>query len=284
MNDNIRIVANNLALGALAITATTSAAGGLLNASNMLLSDKASFWRSTAKTAQDITLTFTNAITFDAVALAFTSLTGTGTMQVRAYTNTADAIGSPIYNGTALVACPGGGVESWQWGKTPLGANGVPYGGGSNAVHYLPAPVTAKKIIITLVDANSVNSWIEVANVIVGKYWQPATSGDYGAPIEPLDSTKNGRDEAGNLFSDIGTRSRKQVLSLGSMSATDRSGLWKILWNNGLSVPVWFSLYPSNSDGELEQTHMFYGKMMVMGAMSSPTYRRYTNQLTLEEI
>lgn len=188
------------------------------------------------------------------------------------------------YDSGDVVACPGGGAEVWAWGKTAIGVNGLPYGGGANACLWLAAPVTARNVVITLTDTGNASSYLEAARVVAGKYWTPSVYGDYGAPIEPVDKSIGYRTEAGNLVSDPGTRHRKQTVNLTSMSAADREALWKILWRNGTTEEVWFSLYPQNTDTTLEQQHLMLAKMTVLGGMSTPTYRRWSNTLTLEEV
>jgi hypothetical protein len=120
---------------------------------------------------------------------------------------------------------------------------------------------------------------------VAGGYWSPEVNAEFGSTtVMSVDTSKQFRNDAGDLMTDIGTRHRKQTLNLGSMGATDRTKLWNILLGNGLARPVLFSLYPNGADSQLEQIHQMWAKLVVTPAMSIPYYDKYAVQLELEEV
>ncbi|MET3132855.1 hypothetical protein AAKU55_003136 [Oxalobacteraceae bacterium GrIS 1.11] len=188
------------------------------------------------------------------------------------------------YDSGTVVACPGGGANLRAWGNTPLGANAYGYGGGACARVWLPSQIQAISLAVDISDPSNPAGHVEAARLVAGSYWEPAYNADYGAPVTPVDASKNFRNDAGDLMTDLGTKSRKQSISLSNMSAADRARLWDIVYGNGMAIPMMFSLYPNDADGKLERTHQMFCKLVSPSAMATPSYARYSNSLELEEV
>jgi hypothetical protein len=272
---NLRIIYSNAVARNLSLVASSTA--GSLAASNLLTDIKSQVWRSTSTTAS-LTLTWTNAETVGGVALPYTNLTPTATIRVRGYTNVGDA--SPAVDTGVVSACS---YTPWTLGLLPSGVNGFAYGVGAYACAWL-AQTAVKKIVIDIVDSANTAGYIEAGRLVVGNYWSPAVNANLGAALTMLDTSKHLRNDAGDLMTDIGTRARKISVSLDNMVESDRIQFMNILRGNGMPNPIFFSLYPSSSSPDQEQSHQIYCKLSAIGAIVSSKYALYTAPLELEEV
>lgn len=279
MLQNLCIIFDNKA--DTATLAVSSQASASLGSANLLTDIKSDVWRSTG-TTETITATWSAAQLLGGAALAFTDLSTTATMRVRYYTEVADTV--PVFDTGTNLACPAMAYGLWTWGVPPLGVNAFAYGGGAYARAWLDTAVSVKKVVIDLVDTSNPAGYIEVGRLVLGNYWQPAKNADYGASMSLVDTSKNFRSDAGDLMSDVGTRHKKQTLALSNLSADDRAILWSMLMGNGVSRPIFFSLYPNSDDTRLEQSHMMWGKLVTTPAISLPSYRNFANSLEIEEV
>jgi hypothetical protein len=276
-NSRLRLVYDNAADRS---TVTTSSTAGTLIASNMLNNHKSSVWRSTSTTAS-IYVAFPVAEFMGCVALPFCSLTATATMRVRGYV---DAGGTVLAFDTGIIlAAPYVAFGSWQWGAQPIGVNAFSYGGGTYASVYTTI-VAVRTLVIDLVDVDNTSGYIECARLVTGSYWTPAYNPDYGTSATSQDTSKQYRTESGDLLTDTGTTNRKIAINLSKLTPADRATFWKVIRNVNMSKPVFVSLFPENSDGELEQAHQIYGKLPTLGSVSSSSFNIYSAPLEVEEI
>ncbi len=275
----LRVIYDNAADRAATLVASSTA--GSLVASNLQTDIKSAVWRSTATTAT-ITATFSAYEMVAGVVLPFCNFTSAATMRVRGYTEIADA--SPSFDTGAILACPVANLGMWSWGAT-MGVNAYAYGGGTYGRIWPTDPHAIKKVVIDIVDSTNPSGYIEVGRLVCGNYWSPEINTEYGSTsVSVQDTSKQFRNDAGDLMSDRGTKHKKQTLSLGAMAAADREQLWNILLGNGMSRPILFSLYPNGSDNQLEQIHQMYCKLAVAPDMHIPYFDRYASSLTLEEV
>jgi hypothetical protein len=261
-------------------TLTASNQAGSLVATNLQIDDKGQVWRSTG-TAASLTAVFTTAKTINMVALPFTNLTSSATMRIRGYTLSGDA--SPAWDITAgpCVILPfaaradGSGV--------PLGANKFAYGQFSTACRWFTGGAV-QKVVVDLADGTNPSGYIEAARIIMGDYWTPSYNPDYGAAVTYADNTKNDRSDAGSLLSDKGIRYRKMTLTMSLMKPVDRQKMKDIFRINGMSDPVFISLFPQDADPDLEDSHMLYGKLATMSAIALSSFSRYAWPIDIEEV
>lgn len=277
---NFRILYDNALDTALTLTTTTSASASL-GAANLQTDTKSQVWRATAKSGT-ITATWTNAVLVGGVILPFTNLSPTATVQIKCYTNVGD--GTAVHDSGAILACPAIPLALMSWGTVPLGANSYSYGGGTTARVWLSTTVSCKKVEVIITDTNNTAAYIEVSRLALGAYWEGAKNADYGASVTPVDTGKHFRNDAGDLQTDIGTRHRKVSFALSKLSPSERNTLWRILWGNGMTKPLFFSLFPNDTDTSLEQTHQCWCKLEVTPAMSIPSYLLYASSLELLEV
>jgi len=189
-----------------------------------------------------------------------------------------------VYDSGAVLACPAVPLALMSWGTVPLGANSYSYGGGTTARVWLNTTVSCKRVEVGFYDINNTSPYVEIGRLVIGSFWEGAKNVDYGATVTPVETGKHFRNDAGDLMTDIGTRHRRVTISLSKLSPAERNTLWRILWGNGMTKPLFFSLYPNDTDTSLEQTNQCWCKLVTMPAMSTPSFLMYAAALELEEI
>jgi hypothetical protein len=165
-----------------------------------------------------------------------------------------------------------------------LSSNAYGYGGGTCARVWLTTPTSGQKIVVDLVDSGNLAGYVEASRLVAGNYFEPAQNADFGASITSVDSSKQYRNDAGDLMTDYGTRHRRQSIQLSQMAAADRASLWNIFYANGIVRPMFLSLYPNSTDNQLEQQHQMYCKLVANPSMSTPYYNRYNTSMDFEEM
>jgi len=268
---NIRIVYDNAANRA---TITSSSVVSSLPAANLLSDIKSMVCRGTG-TALTLTLTWTTPEEIDCTAFAFTNASVNAIISVEGYTEIGDTI--PVYNKSNLASL--GSVTDVK------GVNNLAYGSGVYATHWLDSTITVRKLVITLFDPSNAQGYIEAGRLIVGKYWQPSFGVEQeGTSLTMVDSSTQFRTEAGDMHITVKPRYRKQTLSMPSLNKADQKKMWTILWNNGIVKPLFLSLHPNNSDKELEQSHVLYGRLSSSPSMQTPYFSYQSATLDIEEI
>jgi predicted GNAT family acetyltransferase len=277
---NLRILANNLADAASSLVADTTS--GTLVAANLLTDLKGEVHRATATTVR-YTLEWAAAKSFNMAALAFTNFSATATMRARVYTNTTDVVGvaTPTGDSGAVLCCAFTRAEMWNWG-TP-GANAFAYGGFANARVYFAA-ASGRKLVIDVDDTGNAAGYVEAARVIAGSYWSPETNAVWGPSLSPKSGTQHKRTDAGDLRTERRPVFRTLRLDLGEITlAADRTTVYDILRGNGMSRPVFLSLFPENADAALEQAYQIWGRLDDT-SMTNPSFGRFAAPLTVEEV
>lgn len=273
---HLRIIHDNAADRAtLTVSSSASAA---LGAANLKTDRKGEVWR-TVGASGSITAEWPTAQTLGGVALAYTNLRTSATIRVQAYTLPGDAV--PAYDSGVLPACPGVLAQQLE-GQVP-GVNTFGYAGAPCARLWFPT-LAARKIVVTLSDANHPSGYLEFGRLICGRYWEAEKNVDYSASVTPVDRSELSRSDAGDLVADIGTQHRKMVLPLPNAGTVDRNSLWNILWNNGKRRPVFASLFPEDTDVDAEQQHQIYARLVTSPAMTLASFKNYATTLELEEI
>jgi hypothetical protein len=268
---NLRVIYDNAADRA---TLSTSATAANLDATKLVTDIKSDVCRSTT-TSLTITATWTSPETISAAVLAFTNCTDNATITVSAYTLTGDS--TPVYS-TTVVASRGGLVAN-------RGVNNFAYGGGIYARCWFDAPVSITKLVITLTDTNNPQGYVEVGRLILGNHWAPVVGVEQSnTALAVNDTSEQTRTYSGDMHITVKPRFRKQTLSMPSLDKNDRVFLWNILWNNSMVKPVFISLFPNNTDQQLEQAHQLYGRLAASVAMSTPYFNFMAAKLDIEEI
>ncbi len=275
--NNLRIVYDNAVNRTSSLTASSTA--GSLVAANLLTDIKSQTWRATG-TSATLTATLAANETIACVALPFVNFTSGATIRVRGY---ATPSGTLLIDTGAVAACASVPAGLKGWGTRSLGANAFAYNGGAYAYAWF-APTVVQQLVIDLADSGNPAGYIEVSRLVVGNYWSPTYNADYGVTLTPADQSKQFRTDAGDLLTDLGTRSRSMKLNLSNMPATDRLAMTNLLTGNGLSAPVFFSLYPGSSDPALEQTFSIYAKLSAISSITANLPGVFVAPLELEEV
>lgn len=311
--NNLRIIYQNLAdLSTATVTANTTANATTTPASNMQKDIKSQVWRSGTFTSNLTTCTShilvnlgTTQTGLGGVVLPFCNLTSTATIRVRAYTGstisfTGSTPDSPTFSTTgatlvfdtgAVLACPYQVLGNWNWGVLELGANFYSYGGGTYARIWIPPNTTGignsfNQVLITIVDDRSAetNKYIEASRVVLGKYWEPKYNTSFGLSTTIKDLSAHQRTESGDLITNRGVRFNSMNFDLKWLTSSDRLDLTRILKGNGLSRPIFISLFPDDSDTGKEQAHQIYGKLSQSSPIQHPIFETYSTQIEIEEL
>ena len=277
MSNHLRIVYNNSADRS-TISASTTA--GVLVATNMLTDRKSDTWRSTGGTAT-ITMTFASAEFVGCVATPFCNLTSAATFRVRTYTEVADSV--PVVDTGVISACAATPLGLWEWGNIPLGVNAYSYGGANyGRAWFATNPV--KKVVIDIDDNTNLAGYIEISRMVAGAYFIPERNAELDANWEVLEASKSERNDATDLITDIGGKSKKITFNLQHMSPADRNSVTNILKGNGVAKPMFISLYPDDDDSSVEQLYQVWGKLSQQSAVGIAYWNTYNTTITIEEM
>lgn len=272
----MRIVYNNVADKSVV---TASSTAGALATSNMQTSRKSETWRSTAPTAT-LTLTFAEAEFVGCIVTPFCNLTSSATFRVRTYTETSDV--TPIVDSGVVYACASTPLGMWDWGNIPLGVNSYSYGGANYGRAWFDTqPV--KKVVIDIDDSTNPSGYIEMSRIVAGTYFTPERDAEIGASWEISETSTSERNGATDLITDIGGKNKKITFSLEHMTATDRNSITNILKGNGMSSPIFISLFPENDDSNTEQLFQVWGKLSQQTAVGISYWKTYNTTITIEE-
>ena len=138
--------------------------------------------------------------------------------------------------------------------------------------------------MIDLDDPDNPAGYIEAVRLVAGAYWSPEQNAAYGAGITTVDTSSQYRNGAGEQKVERGAMYRKLSLTLDHMTPLDRAELWRIVRGNGLSRPLFVSLYPDSDDVELEQAHQVYGRLANLAAITTPSFQAYATNIEIEEL
>src|ERR1044071_6458185 len=285
---NLRIIYDNAMDRA--VSTTASSTSGSLTTANLLTDLKSEVWRSTSTTAT-LTVTWAVSEVVGGVILPFTNVTFTATMRLRGYADPSDSV--PAFDTGTVFASPSGlfGSEG-DWGIEPLGTNSfIPggvntfnYGGGSAAYGWVTL-TNIKKLVIDLVDTDNTAGYIEASRLVCGGYWQASVNPDVGAvSLSNNESTKLERSEDGDLRVDKGCMYRELSLNMQYLSMIDKDHVYRILRRNGMTKPMFVSLFPSDADIGQEQIFMLYGMLSKTSALQYQLFQQFASSVSIQEI
>jgi hypothetical protein len=276
MSNKLRVVYNNAANRG---TVSASTTAGTLVASNLLTDSKADTWRATT-TSGTITITFPSSEMVSMAAFPFCNFTADATMRVKCYTGTGDV--TPVLDTGVVLAAAPTPLGMWDWGNIPLGVNSYSYGGASYGVVWF-ATQSVRKIEIIISDTSNAAGYIEASRLVTGAYWSPVNDAELSPVWQGVETTTNTRNDASDLVSDIGTLNKKLQLTLPVMNPSDRTTMMNVLRGNGMSRPIYLSLFPEDDDSSAEQAYQIYGKLVSQPALNLPNWNLYATTIEIEE-
>ena len=304
--NNLRIIHQNW-IDLSATTITASSTGGSTSLANLKLDTKSQVWRSTTGTRASIIVDFGvgTTRTLGGVVLPFTNLSSSSaTITVSGYLGTTTGT-TPLFNGSALATtnitsaytasaqtcCPWNNLNLPVWGTDPAGSSNYSYGGGTCARVWLnssQAATPVRYVGIEINDTTNTAGFIEVSRLIPGDYWSPKYNTGYGMESGIKDLSEHVRTEGGDLLTRRGPRFKTLNFDLQWLANTDRKEMTKILLGNGMSKPLFVSLFPDSTgvddDFQREGIHQLYGKMVQVPGVSYTSFEVYTTSRELEEV
>lgn len=254
MANNIRICSNNLVeTGSLLTSISASTEEVDLPISNLTNSIKSLPWRSTTKASeQSITINFAAQQTLSMIALLFTNLSPTATVKVALFTLSSD--GSPVYTTPYTLV-----LNNDLVGQAIIQSFATySYGKGCNAPVYF-AERLVQKLIIYVLDTSNPAAYLQVGNLVVGKYWSPLHNFERNQTLLLQDDSKHSRTDATDLLVDAGPRYRKIAFKFSAMQEIDRITCINLLRAVGVTYPLFISLFPENLDPTLEALYCMQG-------------------------
>jgi hypothetical protein len=244
---------------------------------------KSEVWRTSATTTSvTITATFNSPEILGMVSFPFCNFSSTATMRVRLYSDTACT--AQVLDTVTPTLCSQGGGSKVQGLTLQQSASAYQFGGGVAATLYFTKTSGVQGCKIDVADSANLQGYLEAARLVMGEYFEPNFNAEMGATLELADTTQNFRTDAGNLLSDVGTRHKVLSIVLSFMQPSDRSNLYRIVKNTGMSQPIWLSLFPNNTDKGLEQEHTIYGKFTKVSVIGAVNYQIYSAPMEIESL
>jgi hypothetical protein len=86
------------------------------------------------------------------------------------------------------------------------------------------------------------------------------------------------------LRGERGPKWRRIEFELGNMNSEDRAALLRMIRLNGVTEPMFMSLFPEDDDTLLEQSYQLWGKFADSPQLSQPNYHIYAARVAVEEM
>ncbi|UOA07768.1 hypothetical protein [Methylobacter sp. S3L5C] len=256
---------------------SASLSGGITPASlphsNLATDIKSQIFRSSTTVAEIAALWATPKF-INCVMLPFTNFSSTATIRVMGYANAADT--TAVFDSGVLPCC------GYASRNTVPGVANFGYAGGAYASLFFVGG-TVKRIVVYVSDSNNPAGYVEASRLLVGKYFEPVINADYGASIGWNDDSQHVRNDAGDLLTDIKTRSKTLTLNFSNASPSDRDALMAVM-RNGIGSPLYISVFPNDADKNLEQDYQIWGKLSQQSAIIIARYSAYSTGLTIDEV
>lgn len=271
---NLRIIADDAALRA-TITASTTQPG--LSVASLLTDEPMEVHRMIG-TSGSYFLSFAQPELIGGVHRPWSNDSPTSMQRVRGYSDA--ALTQELFDTDWHFCCPAPATEIRGW--TPAqAASAYRFGGGAHARTWL-ANTPAQYLRVDVNDPANLQGYLESGRIVVGAWWSPEETADYGATLSQGTDSKPMRNGAGTRRQIIGPKYDKQSFSLSHLAADDRAALKSIIRANA-DAPFIFSLYPDDDDAELERDHQgyFYASPSVLTAAG---FGRYETSLDLEAV
>lgn len=281
MTSNVRFVFNNAADRATIAASTTA---GAMAAANMQEDERAAVWRSTANTAQTITLDWSTAEVIDSVCMAWTNLTALATVQIKGYTLPADYPASPSFDET-FSPDSAFALGEFVWGIDPLAASGAQRARISAQVQcWLAASYLVRKLEIIITDTTNVLAYIEASRLVVGEKMSPTyTAEAQGFLVRWVDRSRPARAESGDLRVEPLGRFRRSKLPLEFLDTASRDAMLSMI-AGGLGRGVWVSALPEDAEASNQQLCGFWAALVEDSEFTRPMADFWATSLVFEEM
>lgn len=270
---NLRIIYDNAADRAKAITATTTS-GGLV-ATNLLNDTKSLTHRSTG-TSVSYVVTWDTGQIISAVVLPCSNLSQTATIRVRLFS---DEAGTTLIRDSGTVAASNAGNVTSQFGL--LNVNTFAFGGFTKTSVWLTKTSNVRRCTIDLVDTANPAGFIECSRLVIGNYWSPKYNFEPGVTYETVDTSEIKRAENGDLRVDQKFIYEKLAFNFSLLPESDLVELNKIIKQVGITKNILVSLVPEYDTKSIEDVYLIYGKRSNSQVRYS-TYKYYVSSLEIQ--
>lgn len=271
---NLRIIADDAALRA-TIAASSTQPG--LSVASLVTDEPMDVHRMVGKSGSYL-LSFAQPELIGGAHLPWTNFSPAATMRLRGYADAGRT--EQLFDTGMHPCCPGGAREIRGW--TPAqAASAYRFGGGAHARAWLDN-TSARYLQVDVSDPGNVQGYLECGRIIVGAWWSPEETADYGATLGEGTASKPFRNGAGTRRQIRGAKFDKQSIQLSHLSPQERATLKSIVRANG-DTPFLFSLYPDDEDAELERDHQGY-YFAAPSTMAAAGFERYETTLELESV
>lgn len=260
---NLRLVGRNLAINA---SLSSSNHQGNLVADNLKTSGRSKVLRSSG-TSVTITASFSSSIV-SCISLPMCNLSSTATLTI--------SCGGVS---RTVTCCAYSMQDHVNFSGTP-DANSFAVGGGSYATVFFNE-VLASSATITITDSANAAGYIDIAYLVIGRYFSPVYNANLGASIRFSDSTNKIKNDVGDPKLNRGSRHRILSFTLEYMPASDRKQVVDALVFAGTSSPVFCHLFPESEDDQERQVYQVYGYLSKMGGIRRqvPLHDNYSFEL-----
>jgi hypothetical protein len=185
------------------------------------------------------------------------------------------------YDSGLVLACPAPAVRLRGF-TAAQAASAYAYGGGAYARHWLPIQVTARALVVEILDPDNLQGYIEAGCMVASSFWS-LTYNASAASVTMVDRTEISRSAAGGQLADPGTMSRKVPVDLRAMPPADRATFLNLV-RNSRAHPILLSVFPMHADVELERDFMVYGRRTKDSDIAYQFMNAYATTLEVEEI
>jgi hypothetical protein len=205
-------------------------------------------------------LTWSTSVTVGGVGLPATNLTGSATVRVQLYSDT--AMTTQLADSGTLNACPGNTLELWNW-NLPLNANAFAFGGASKTTVWFDSHYTIRGCKITVTDTSAnLSGYIDCSRIVVGSYWEPQQNVQNGSMnIELADLSTTERSDSGDLLATRSVKHDRLRFDLSYLQEVDRQQFMRIARLAGKSKNILITVFPDNINSVIAQDTTIYGKI-----------------------
>lgn len=286
----LRILYNNL-VKSTTLTASSSASAALAIA-NVQNDTKTSIWRSgvSGTASSTISMAFSTAQSVSCIAMPFCNFKTTKRADITLYSDTAYVTPITAASSTNYQIVRGATLGDFTWSQNTLGVNAFSYGLIPYGSWYTPDGLSHSvgSIKIILYDTDITAPAAEIGMLLAGQYQSPAVNFDTNPEFGLVDTTKQERTDAGNIIVNRGTLSKNIAMTLsyiqGTGSGLDKNMLLGIQAFNGLSKPIFASLFPEDADADKEQMYQIYGFMKQLNPFGQQYNDIYSTSIDITEV
>lgn len=247
--NNLRIVSTNR---------VTSVGGTWSGTANNVLNDYRSQYATTAAASFTATISSAFVVGTNIAVIVVLANTSTSISMTATATNFTSSTGNTVVSGATTYGKGGG-----QY----IAVYGTVTGGSSGTTFTINLP-----------------SGTNVSRIIIGEYWSPKYNTGFGIQTGFNDNSTSERTQSGDLYTIYGTRNKTLSLSLEYMDESDKYELYDIIKYCGKMIPIFISIFPSDTDLEKEQMFSIYGKFTDLTTITHSKWTIYSSSISLEEI